>query len=70
MKCAKCGTAERRPKDSYCRECRRTYQREWARNNPVKTKKYRDRLARRIKAGQHVPGESGPGKPGRPKAEQ
>jgi hypothetical protein len=67
MLCAKCGAEERRPNDSYCRPCRRAYQREWQRNNPTRQKRYRDNLAARIAAGEHKPQPSGPGKPGRPR---
>lgn len=67
--CARCMKAERRPNDSYCPDCRRAYQREWARVNPQRTKRYRDQLRARIMSGDHTPGTSGPGKPGRPRSE-
>lgn len=36
--CARCGVNERRKSHSYCGECRRAYQRQWAKDHPDKVR--------------------------------
>lgn len=66
MNCATCNAMPRLPKDSYCRDCRNTYNREWHHNHPGKMQTYRKRIEQKIETGEHEPHSWEPGKPGRP----
>lgn len=66
MNCSKCNAAPRLNKDSYCRECRNKYNRDWARAHPAAVTAYRERLDRLRAAGEYEPRAWEAGKAGRP----
>lgn len=64
--CATCAAEPRLDKDSYCRECRNRYNREWNHRHPEKAGQYRQRLRDLAAAGLYERRAWEPGKSGRP----